>query len=74
MQPGLSLLIVFAAGLLSFLSPFVLLLIPGYIAFVTGISVADLTEKVLDQPEIAGDYQSLIIHAIADRMSPRQRE
>ena len=45
MQPDLSLLIVFTAGLLSFLSPCVLPLIPGYIAFVTGISVADLTDQ-----------------------------
>jgi cytochrome c-type biogenesis protein len=45
MQPELSLLIVFAAGLLSFLSPCVLPLIPGYIAFVAGLSVDDMTES-----------------------------
>jgi cytochrome c-type biogenesis protein len=44
MEQELSLLIVFAAGLLSFLSPCVLPLIPGYIAFVSGLSIDDMTE------------------------------
>jgi cytochrome c-type biogenesis protein len=43
MEQELSLLIVFAAGLLSFLSPCVLPLIPGYIAFVSGVSIDDMT-------------------------------
>jgi cytochrome c-type biogenesis protein len=45
MEQEFSLLIVFAAGLLSFLSPCVLPLIPGYIAFVSGLSVDDMTER-----------------------------
>ncbi len=45
MEKELSLLIVFAAGLLSFLSPCVLPLIPGYIAFVSGLSIDDMTER-----------------------------
>lgn len=44
MQPDLSLLIVFTAGLLSFLSPCVLPLIPGYIAFVAGLPANSITE------------------------------
>jgi cytochrome c-type biogenesis protein len=43
MQPDLSLLIVFTAGLLSFLSPCVLPLIPGYIAFVAGLPVNNIS-------------------------------
>jgi cytochrome c-type biogenesis protein len=43
MEQDLSLLIVFAAGLLSFLSPCVVPLIPGYIAFVSGISIDEIT-------------------------------
>jgi cytochrome c-type biogenesis protein len=43
MQPDLSVLIVFTAGLLSFLSPCVLPLIPGYIAFVAGLPVDNVT-------------------------------
>jgi cytochrome c-type biogenesis protein len=45
MEQELSLLFVFAAGLLSFLSPCVLPLIPGYIAFVSGLSIDDMTER-----------------------------
>lgn len=45
MEQDLSTLIVFAAGLLSFLSPCVLPLIPGYIAFVSGMSIDDMTES-----------------------------
>ena len=44
MQSDLSLFIVFTAGLLSFLSPCVLPLIPGYIAFVAGLPVNNITE------------------------------
>ncbi len=43
MQPDLSLIIVFTAGLLSFLSPCVLPLIPGYIAFVAGLPMDSMT-------------------------------
>jgi cytochrome c-type biogenesis protein len=39
---GVSLLAAFAAGLLSFISPCVLPLIPGYISFVSGVTLEDL--------------------------------
>ena len=45
MAQDLSLLIVFAAGLLSFLSPCVVPLIPGYIAFVSGISIDEISSR-----------------------------
>lgn len=45
MEQELSLLIVFTAGLLSFLSHCVLPLIPGYIAFVSGLSIDDMSES-----------------------------
>ena len=41
----LELIIAFGAGFISFLSPCVLPLIPGYISFVSGQSLKDLTEK-----------------------------
>ncbi len=45
MQAGLlGLLVAFGAGLVSFLSPCVLPLIPGYVSFITGFSPADLSE------------------------------
>jgi cytochrome c-type biogenesis protein len=39
---GLSLPLVFAAGVVSFLSPCVLPLVPGYLSTVSGVSVAEL--------------------------------
>ena len=39
------LFIAFAAGLISFLSPCVLPLIPGYISYVSGSSLNELIEK-----------------------------
>lgn len=44
MADNVSILFAFAAGLLSFLSPCVLPLIPAYISFITGVSVKDLTD------------------------------
>jgi cytochrome c-type biogenesis protein len=41
----LSLYIAFAAGLLSFLSPCVLPLLPSYLAFITGLSFEELTQE-----------------------------
>jgi cytochrome c-type biogenesis protein len=41
----LSLYIAFAAGLLSFLSPCVLPLLPSYLAFITGLSFEELTRE-----------------------------
>ena len=41
----LELLIAFGAGLISFLSPCVLPLIPGYISFISGASLNELLEK-----------------------------
>ena len=41
----IELLIAFSAGLISFLSPCVLPLIPGYIAFISGQSLNELLEK-----------------------------
>ena len=42
MNPNVSLIAAFAAGFLSFISPCVLPLIPGYISFVSGVSVEEM--------------------------------
>ena len=42
---GVSLFVAFAAGLLSFLSPCVLPLIPSYVGFLTGLSAAELEQR-----------------------------
>jgi cytochrome c-type biogenesis protein len=45
-QPqDISILIAFTAGLLSFVSPCVLPLVPSYITYITGVSFQDLTSK-----------------------------
>lgn len=41
--PDISLLIAFAAGLLSFVSPCVLPLVPSYITYITGLTLEELT-------------------------------
>lgn len=50
----IALLIAFAAGVLSFLSPCVLPLVPAYLSFTTGLSAADLAsppQSTSDSPE-----------------------
>jgi hypothetical protein len=66
MEQELSLLIVFAAGLLSFLSPCVLPLIPGYIAFVSGLSIDDMTERHSKDKKMA----SAIPRSVAQSRKP----
>ena len=64
MEQELSLLIVFSAGLLSFLSPCVVPLIPGYIAFVSGISIDDLTEKGSAKNNLASAMLSSVMFVL----------
>ena len=49
---GVSLAAAFTAGLVSFLSPCVLPLVPGYISLVSGASVDDL--KTDENPKVFG--------------------
>jgi cytochrome c-type biogenesis protein len=51
---GLGLVVAFAAGLLSFLSPCVLPLVPSYIGFLTGMSL----------PEVSDRRRPALVHAI----------
>ena len=44
-MPDVSIYMAFAAGLISFLSPCVLPLVPGYIFFLSGVSIAGIREK-----------------------------
>ena len=44
-MPDVSIYMAFAAGLISFLSPCVLPLVPGYISFVSGIAFTEIKEK-----------------------------
>src|SRR5439155_635112 len=42
-MPDVNLLLAFAAGVLGFLSPCIVPLIPGYLSFVSGLSLAELS-------------------------------
>lgn len=50
MEQQVSLFMAFAAGLVSFLSPCVLPLIPGYISFVSGVSFEEMTDTARASP------------------------
>lgn len=64
MEQELSLLIVFTAGLLSFLSPCVLPLIPGYIAFVSGLSIDDMSESGWTDKKMASAMLSSVMFVL----------
>lgn len=55
MNESIGLAVAFSAGLLSFLSPCVLPLVPSYLSFVTGMSLEDLQEGV--------DRRNTMIHS-----------
>jgi cytochrome c-type biogenesis protein len=59
MDPSLGLLVAFTAGLLSFLSPCVLPLVPSYATFVTGMSLDELR-----QSETARVRRNVMLHGI----------
>ncbi|MBW2646342.1 MAG: cytochrome c biogenesis protein CcdA [Deltaproteobacteria bacterium] len=52
METEISIIVAFSAGLLSFLSPCVLPLVPGYIAFVSGIQIDQMTKNKLASKEM----------------------
>lgn len=47
-EPSLGLFVAFAAGLLSFLSPCVLPLVPSYLGFLTGMNLSEMTGRRRD--------------------------
>ncbi len=57
-----NLLIAFAGGLLSFLSPCVLPLVPGYIALISGVSIDHLKD---DGSSRAGARRAVIVNSLA---------
>ena len=56
MNESLGIGIVFLAGVLSFLSPCVLPLVPSYLSFVTGMSLEDLQQGV--------DRRRVLLHSV----------
>ena len=63
-QQDVSTLIAFTAGLLSFVSPCVLPLVPSYITYITGVSFKDLTdEKTKSRVRWATVFHSILFIA-----------
>jgi cytochrome c-type biogenesis protein len=56
-----SLLVAFSAGVFSFLSPCVLPLVPSYLSFITGMSVAELQELTVGRARVAGHSLAFIL-------------
>ena len=54
----------FAAGLISFLSPCVLPLVPGYISFISGVSFAELKEKSARPSFLGSEKRIILINSI----------
>lgn len=57
---GVGLVVAFAAGLLSFLSPCVLPLIPSYVTFITGMSLDELVDR--DQEQALRAKRAVLVH------------
>lgn len=58
---GIGLAVAFAAGLLSFLSPCVLPLIPSYVTFITGMSLDELTEEGTERERAR---RAILVHGL----------
>jgi cytochrome c-type biogenesis protein len=54
----------FAAGLISFLSPCVLPLVPGYISFISGVSFAEIREKEGSTPFLSKEKRIILYNSI----------
>lgn len=69
----LALPIAFVAGLVSFLSPCVLPLAPGYLSYVTGLTGAELAgDAVDDEPVSVGSTGAAVATATASRVTVRR--
>jgi cytochrome c-type biogenesis protein len=62
--PDVSLYMAFAAGLISFLSPCVLPLVPAYISFISGVSFAEIREKDGSMPFLSEEKRRLVYSSI----------
>ena len=54
----------FAAGLISFLSPCVLPLVPGYISFISGVSFGEIREKEGSTPFLSKEKRIILYSSI----------
>jgi cytochrome c-type biogenesis protein len=54
----------FAAGLISFLSPCVLPLVPGYLSFISGVSFSEIREKEKSTPFLSKEKRIILYSSI----------
>ena len=59
----ISILMAFAAGLISFLSPCVLPLIPGYISFISGVPLPDVEKSDTKTAFLDRDHRSILLYS-----------
>jgi len=62
--PDVSIYMAFGAGLISFLSPCVLPLVPGYISFISGVSFAEIREKEESTPFLSKEKRIILYNSI----------
>ena len=63
-MPDVSIYMAFAAGLISFLSPCVLPLVPGYISFISGVTFAEIKAKTRTTSVLSGEKRIIVINSL----------
>jgi len=63
-MPDVSIYMAFAAGLISFLSPCVLPLVPGYISFISGVTFTEIKGKSSTPSILSGEKRIIVINSL----------
>jgi len=63
-MPDVSIYMAFVAGLISFLSPCVLPLVPGYISFISGVTFTEIKEKTSTPSVPSGEKRIIVINSL----------
>ena len=63
-MPDVSIYMAFAAGLISFLSPCVLPLVPGYVSFISGVSFSEMRDQNGSYVLLSKERKALLLNSI----------
>ena len=63
-MPDVSLYMAFAAGLISFLSPCVLPLVPGYVSFISGVSFSEINDSNESYVLLSKERKALLLNSV----------
>jgi cytochrome c-type biogenesis protein len=63
-MPDVSLYMAFIAGVISFLSPCVLPLVPGYVSFISGVSFAELRDRTDSYSFLSKERKTILLNSI----------